>query len=239
MVREPYGIVNWADISTGSLLCATHPTTIPVTGACYTTVYPCGMSMRFAVRLLRCRGRPLPWRDVINQSVLVGDLRIEELRDEWQDWYWAISATGCCVGVWSLRKSGHIPQYNYIQTHLNGELSLGVTYWASNLIIAATASLAVSGLLVVAWLTSVGPLAAPWNYFVGIAFFMFAPPTTVLIVGVLPALLLWQGFGILRCTQPQLKDSPVWSWLARLHAIVAFGIVAVFVWKFMLDRPSQ
>jgi len=38
--------------------------------------------MRFAVRLLRYRGRILPWREVINRPTLVGDLRIEEVRDE-------------------------------------------------------------------------------------------------------------------------------------------------------------
>lgn len=38
--------------------------------------------MRFAVRLLRHRGRVLPWRDVVNWPPLVGDLRIEEVRDE-------------------------------------------------------------------------------------------------------------------------------------------------------------
>jgi hypothetical protein len=37
--------------------------------------------MRFAVRLLRCRGRLLSWREVVNQPALVGDLRVEELRD--------------------------------------------------------------------------------------------------------------------------------------------------------------
>ncbi len=38
--------------------------------------------MRFAIRPLRFRGRILPWREVINRSPLVGDLRIEECRDE-------------------------------------------------------------------------------------------------------------------------------------------------------------
>ena len=38
--------------------------------------------MRFAVRLLRHRGRVLPWRVVANRPPLVGDLRIEETRDE-------------------------------------------------------------------------------------------------------------------------------------------------------------
>ena len=37
--------------------------------------------MRFAVRLLRHRGRILPWRDVVNQEPRVGDLRIEECLD--------------------------------------------------------------------------------------------------------------------------------------------------------------
>ena len=38
--------------------------------------------MRFSVRLLRHRGRILPWRVVANRPALVGDLRIEEVRDE-------------------------------------------------------------------------------------------------------------------------------------------------------------
>ena len=38
--------------------------------------------MRFAIRPLRFRGRILPWREVINRVALVGDLRIEECRDE-------------------------------------------------------------------------------------------------------------------------------------------------------------
>src|SRR5689334_8045420 len=38
--------------------------------------------MRFAVRFLRHRGRVIPWRLVANQPVKVGDLRIEEWRDE-------------------------------------------------------------------------------------------------------------------------------------------------------------
>ena len=37
--------------------------------------------MLFAVRLLRRRGRPLPWREVVNAPALTGDLRIEEIRD--------------------------------------------------------------------------------------------------------------------------------------------------------------
>jgi hypothetical protein len=37
--------------------------------------------MHFAVRLLRRRGRMLPWREVVNHPPLVGDLRIEEIRD--------------------------------------------------------------------------------------------------------------------------------------------------------------
>jgi len=40
------------------------------------------MAVRFAVRLLRYRGRVLPWREVVNRPPLVGDLRIEEVRDE-------------------------------------------------------------------------------------------------------------------------------------------------------------
>jgi len=38
--------------------------------------------MRFIVRLLRHRGRILPWRDVVNRPALTGDLRIEDCRDE-------------------------------------------------------------------------------------------------------------------------------------------------------------
>jgi hypothetical protein len=38
--------------------------------------------MRFAVRFLRHRGRVIPWRTIANQPVKVGDLRIEECRDE-------------------------------------------------------------------------------------------------------------------------------------------------------------
>jgi hypothetical protein len=38
--------------------------------------------MRFAIRLLRYHGRILPWRDVVNQPPLVGDLRIEQTHDE-------------------------------------------------------------------------------------------------------------------------------------------------------------
>ena len=38
--------------------------------------------MRFAIRLLRHRGRVIPWRDVVNRPPKVGDIRIEELRDE-------------------------------------------------------------------------------------------------------------------------------------------------------------
>jgi len=37
--------------------------------------------MHFAVRLLRHRGRPLPGRDVVNHPALLGDLRVEEIRD--------------------------------------------------------------------------------------------------------------------------------------------------------------
>jgi len=40
------------------------------------------LQMRFAVRLLRFRGRILPWREVMNRPALVGDLRIEECRDD-------------------------------------------------------------------------------------------------------------------------------------------------------------
>jgi len=38
--------------------------------------------MRFAVRFLRHRGRIIPWRMVANQPAKIGDLRIEECRDE-------------------------------------------------------------------------------------------------------------------------------------------------------------
>ena len=38
--------------------------------------------MRFSVRPLRHRGRILPWREVIKRPALIGDLRIEECRDE-------------------------------------------------------------------------------------------------------------------------------------------------------------
>jgi hypothetical protein len=38
--------------------------------------------VRFAVRLLRHRGRVLPWRLIVNRPPLIGDLRIEEVRDE-------------------------------------------------------------------------------------------------------------------------------------------------------------
>ena len=38
--------------------------------------------MRFAVRLLRHRGRVIPWRDVVNRVPKVGDVRIEEIRDD-------------------------------------------------------------------------------------------------------------------------------------------------------------
>ena len=38
--------------------------------------------MRFAVRFLRYRGRIVPFREVMNQPALAGELRIEECRDE-------------------------------------------------------------------------------------------------------------------------------------------------------------
>lgn len=38
--------------------------------------------MRFAVRFLRYRGRVIPWRDVVNRAPRIGDLRIEETRDD-------------------------------------------------------------------------------------------------------------------------------------------------------------
>lgn len=36
----------------------------------------------FAIRLLRYRGRIIPWRDVVNRPPKIGDVRIEELRDD-------------------------------------------------------------------------------------------------------------------------------------------------------------
>ena len=36
--------------------------------------------MRFAIRFLR-RGRIIPWREIVNQEPLIGDLRIEECLD--------------------------------------------------------------------------------------------------------------------------------------------------------------
>ena len=38
--------------------------------------------MRFTIRLLRYRGRIVPWRDVLNRPPRTGDIRIEELRDD-------------------------------------------------------------------------------------------------------------------------------------------------------------
>lgn len=38
--------------------------------------------MLFAVRLLRYRGRVLPWREVVNRPPLAGDLRVEQCYDE-------------------------------------------------------------------------------------------------------------------------------------------------------------
>ena len=38
--------------------------------------------MRFAIRLLRYRGRVIPWRDVVNRAPKTGDIRLEELRDD-------------------------------------------------------------------------------------------------------------------------------------------------------------
>jgi hypothetical protein len=38
--------------------------------------------MRFAIGLLRLRGRILPWREVMNQEAQIGDLRVEECLDE-------------------------------------------------------------------------------------------------------------------------------------------------------------
>ena len=38
--------------------------------------------MRFAVRLLRYRGRVIPWREVVNRAPAIGEMRIEETRDD-------------------------------------------------------------------------------------------------------------------------------------------------------------
>ena len=38
--------------------------------------------MRFCVRFLRYRGRVIPWRNIANQPTRVGDLRVEETRDD-------------------------------------------------------------------------------------------------------------------------------------------------------------
>lgn len=38
--------------------------------------------MRFAVRFLRFRGRVIPWREVVNRVPAIGDVRIEETRDD-------------------------------------------------------------------------------------------------------------------------------------------------------------
>lgn len=38
--------------------------------------------MRYSIRLLRYRGRVLPWQEVVNRPALVGDLRVEECRDD-------------------------------------------------------------------------------------------------------------------------------------------------------------
>jgi hypothetical protein len=38
--------------------------------------------VHFAIRLLRFKGRILPWREIDNRSPIVGDLRIEECRDD-------------------------------------------------------------------------------------------------------------------------------------------------------------
>lgn len=39
-------------------------------------------SVRFAIRRIRYKGRILPWREIDNRAPLVGDLRIEECRDD-------------------------------------------------------------------------------------------------------------------------------------------------------------
>ena len=38
--------------------------------------------MLFVVRLLRYRGRVLPWREVVNRPPLTGDMRVEQCYDE-------------------------------------------------------------------------------------------------------------------------------------------------------------
>lgn len=43
--------------------------------------YIYAVSMRFAVRPLRVRGRILPWREIANQPPQVGELRVEETLD--------------------------------------------------------------------------------------------------------------------------------------------------------------
>jgi len=43
---------------------------------------PYGIQMLFVVRLLRYRGRVLPWREVVNRRPLAGDLRVEQCYDE-------------------------------------------------------------------------------------------------------------------------------------------------------------
>jgi len=40
------------------------------------------VAMRFAVRFLRHQWRSIPWRMIANQSAKIGDLRIQECRDE-------------------------------------------------------------------------------------------------------------------------------------------------------------
>lgn len=49
---------------------------------CYSTVHPYGIAVRFAIRRIRFKGRILPWREIDNRRPLVGDLRIEECRDD-------------------------------------------------------------------------------------------------------------------------------------------------------------
>lgn len=48
----------------------------------HNTVQLYGIAMHFLVRVLRYHGRVLPWRDVINQPPLQGDLRVEERLDD-------------------------------------------------------------------------------------------------------------------------------------------------------------
>ncbi len=48
----------------------------------YSTNTPYSYGMRFGVVPIRFRGRPLPRAELANRSPWIGDLRIEEIRDE-------------------------------------------------------------------------------------------------------------------------------------------------------------